>query len=91
MNRPPALLFGVPIADVTMDETTTRGIWVREGAISEIRRARMEGLQGRGLRIDLVLGSASVAERLEWSAIDRNARKGKSPSDHAPVIVDLTS
>jgi exodeoxyribonuclease-3 len=45
--------------------------------------------QGRGLRIDLVLGSAGVAERCEWSAIDRNARKGKSPSDHAPVMVDL--
>jgi exodeoxyribonuclease-3 len=47
--------------------------------------------QGRGLRIDLVLGSASVAERLEWSAVDRNARKGKSPSDHAPVMVDLAT
>ena len=45
--------------------------------------------QGRGMRIDLVLGSASVAERCEWAAIDRNARKGKSPSDHAPVLVDL--
>jgi exodeoxyribonuclease-3 len=45
--------------------------------------------QGRGLRIDLVLGSRGVAERCEWSAIDRNARKGKSPSDHAPVMVDL--
>jgi exodeoxyribonuclease-3 len=45
--------------------------------------------QGRGLRIDLVLGSASVADRCEWSVVDRNARKGKSPSDHAPVIVDL--
>ncbi len=45
--------------------------------------------QGRGLRIDLVLGSASVAKRCEWSAIDRNARKGKQPSDHAPVMVDL--
>jgi exodeoxyribonuclease-3 len=45
--------------------------------------------QGRGMRIDLVLGSASVAQRLEWSVIDRNARKGKSPSDHTPVIVDL--
>ncbi len=44
---------------------------------------------GRGMRIDLVLGSASVAEKLTWSAIDRNARKGKQPSDHAPVIVDL--
>jgi exodeoxyribonuclease III len=45
--------------------------------------------QGRGLRIDLVLGSASVAERCRWSVVDRNARKGTSPSDHAPVIVDL--
>jgi exodeoxyribonuclease-3 len=47
--------------------------------------------QGRGLRIDLVLASPTVAARCEWSAIDRNARKGKSPSDHAPVMVDLTS
>jgi exodeoxyribonuclease-3 len=46
--------------------------------------------QGRGLRIDLMLGSVSVAERCEWSVIDRNARKGTSPSDHTPVIVDLT-
>jgi exodeoxyribonuclease-3 len=45
--------------------------------------------QGRGLRIDLVLGSASVADRLDWAVIDRNARKGKQPSDHAPVVVDL--
>jgi exodeoxyribonuclease-3 len=45
--------------------------------------------QGRGLRIDLVLGSASIAKRCEWSTVDRNARKGKLPSDHAPVVVDL--
>jgi exodeoxyribonuclease-3 len=45
--------------------------------------------QGRGLRIDLVLGSAPVARRCAWSIIDRNARKGQSPSDHAPVIVEL--
>ncbi len=45
--------------------------------------------QGRGMRIDHVLGTASVADRLEWCVIDRNARKGKQPSDHAPVIVDL--
>jgi exodeoxyribonuclease III len=45
--------------------------------------------QGRGLRIDLVLGSPSIAERAQWTVIDRNARKGKSPSDHAPVVVDL--
>jgi exodeoxyribonuclease-3 len=44
---------------------------------------------GRGLRIDLVLGTASVAQRCEFAIVDRNARKGTSPSDHAPVIVDL--
>ena len=45
--------------------------------------------QGRGMRIDLVLASASLAERSELALIDRNARKGKSPSDHAPVVVDF--
>jgi exodeoxyribonuclease-3 len=45
--------------------------------------------QGRGLRIDLVLGSASVAARSRFAIVDRNARKGQQPSDHAPVIVDL--
>ncbi len=45
--------------------------------------------QGRGMRIDLVLGTRSVADRLQWSIVDRNARKGQSPSDHAPVLVDL--
>ena len=45
--------------------------------------------QGRGMRIDLVLASASVASRIEWAVIDRNARKGQQPSDHAPVVIDL--
>jgi len=45
--------------------------------------------KGIGMRIDLVLGSVPVAERVEWALIDRNARKGKSPSDHAPVVVQL--
>ena len=45
--------------------------------------------QGRGLRIDLVMASRAVADRAEWTVIDRNARKGQSPSDHAPVIVDV--
>jgi len=45
--------------------------------------------QGRGLRIDLVLATAPVASRMTWCIVDRNARKGQSPSDHAPVVVDL--
>jgi exodeoxyribonuclease-3 len=46
--------------------------------------------QGRGMRIDLVLGTRSVAARTTWSIVDRNARKGESPSDHAPVLVELS-
>jgi len=42
------------------------------------------------MRIDLVLATKSVADRVTWTVVDRNARKGKLPSDHAPVIVDLS-
>ncbi len=42
-----------------------------------------------GMRIDLVLASEPVAARVAAAWIDRQARKGKAPSDHAPVIVDL--
>ena len=45
--------------------------------------------QDLGMRIDLVLASASVAARAQAAWVDREARKGKLPSDHAPVIVDL--
>jgi exodeoxyribonuclease III len=42
-----------------------------------------------GMRIDLVLAAEPVAQRVEAAWIDRKARKGKGPSDHAPVVVDL--
>jgi exodeoxyribonuclease III len=45
--------------------------------------------QDLGMRIDLVLASASVASRVRAAWVDRQARKGRGPSDHAPVIVDL--
>jgi exodeoxyribonuclease III len=45
--------------------------------------------KGKGMRIDLILATERVAERARAVLIDRNARKGKSPSDHAPVIADL--
>jgi exodeoxyribonuclease-3 len=45
--------------------------------------------QDLGMRIDLVLASDAVAERVRAAWVDRHARKGKGPSDHAPVIVDL--
>ena len=45
--------------------------------------------QDLGMRIDLVLAGGSVAERVRAAWVDRKARKGSGPSDHAPVIVDL--
>ncbi|HEV7528085.1 MAG TPA: exodeoxyribonuclease III [Solirubrobacteraceae bacterium] len=42
-----------------------------------------------GMRIDLVLASHTVADRVRAAWVDRQARKGTGPSDHAPVIVDL--
>ena len=41
------------------------------------------------MRIDLIMATEALAARAEASTIDRNARKGKQPSDHAPVIVDF--
>ncbi len=45
--------------------------------------------QDLGMRIDLLLAGGPVADRVEAAWVDRQARKGKGPSDHAPVIVDL--
>lgn len=45
--------------------------------------------QDLGMRIDLILASVPVAERVKAAWVDRQARKGSGPSDHAPVIMDL--
>lgn len=45
--------------------------------------------QNLGMRIDLMLATDSVASRVKAAWVDRHARKGTGPSDHAPVIVDL--
>jgi len=44
----------------------------------------------RGMRIDFALCSPALASRVTGALIDREERKGKGPSDHAPVILDLT-
>ena len=45
--------------------------------------------KGLGMRIDHLYVTRSVAERCRAAEIDRDARKGKLPSDHAPVYIDL--
>jgi exodeoxyribonuclease-3 len=46
--------------------------------------------RGWGLRIDHFLVTSSIAARLRDVTIDREARKGEQPSDHAPVVLDLS-
>ncbi|MDT0304149.1 exodeoxyribonuclease III [Streptomonospora wellingtoniae] len=43
----------------------------------------------KGMRIDFVLASPALAARVSGALIDREERKGKGASDHAPVMVDL--
>jgi exodeoxyribonuclease-3 len=46
--------------------------------------------KGKGMRIDHILATPPLAERTAAVLIDRNARKGEKPSDHAPMLVDFT-
>jgi exodeoxyribonuclease-3 len=45
--------------------------------------------KNRGMRIDLVYANQPFTEAVTDSYVDREERKGKGPSDHAPVVVDL--
>ena len=45
--------------------------------------------QDKGMRIDLVYATGPLAGRVSSAVIDREARKGKGPSDHAPIVVEI--
>jgi exodeoxyribonuclease III len=45
--------------------------------------------KNRGMRIDLIYGNGAFAGAVKDSYVDREERKGKGASDHAPVVVDL--
>jgi exodeoxyribonuclease-3 len=46
--------------------------------------------RNEGMRIDFVLANAALAERVQAASIERNERKGDGPSDHVPVVVELS-
>jgi exodeoxyribonuclease-3 len=50
-------------------------------------RQRFE--RNRGMRIDFILGSPTLAARVTGAFIDRDERGGQGASDHAPVVVEL--
>ena len=71
-----------------------------DGGWAEVTRAHAPGYtywdyyrqrfeRDRGLKIDFVLGSSALAERVTGAFVDRDERSGKGASDHAPVVVDL--
>jgi len=45
--------------------------------------------KNKGMRIDLVYADAAVTAAVTDAYVDREERKGKGPSDHAPVVVDV--
>jgi exodeoxyribonuclease-3 len=70
-------------ADVVRPYTPGPGVYTYWD-YTQLRFPRREGM-----RIDFVLGSPALAARTTGALIDREERKGKGASDHAPVIVDL--
>ena len=78
-----AELVGLGLSDVLRDR------WPSETVFTywDYRAGRFH--QDKGMRIDLVLAGSEPAGRVVAAWVDRKARKGSGPSDHAPVIVDL--
>ena len=78
-----ARLEDLPLRDVVRDR------WPHERVFTywDYRAGMFH--QDLGMRIDLILAAPAVAERVRAAWVDRQARKGSGPSDHAPVIVDL--
>jgi exodeoxyribonuclease-3 len=42
-----------------------------------------------GLRLDYILATSRLAKKCRSATIDRDARKGEKPSDHAPVVAEF--
>jgi exodeoxyribonuclease-3 len=78
-----AEIKGIGLSDVVRDRWPTERIFT----YWDYRAGRFH--RDLGMRIDLVLAGADVAGRVQAAWVDRKARKGTAPSDHAPVIVDL--
>lgn len=70
-------------ADVVRPHTPGPGVYTYWD-YTQLRFPRREGM-----RIDFILASPALASRVTSALIDRQERKGKGASDHAPVVVDV--
>lgn len=76
-------LVDTGFADLVRPHTPGPGVYTYWD-YQQLRFPRREGM-----RIDFLLGTPAVQRRVQAAHIARDQRKGKSPSDHAPVVVDL--
>jgi exodeoxyribonuclease III len=79
-----AAVVDAGFADVVRPHTPGPGVYTYWD-YTQLRFPRREGM-----RIDFVLASPALASRVTAASIDREERKGKGASDHAPVLVELT-
>jgi exodeoxyribonuclease-3 len=78
-----AALLDVGLRDVTREHLPDAGVYTWWS----YRPGQLES--NRGLRIDLALGSPTIADRVRGVWIDRDERSGPVASDHAPLVLDL--
>ncbi|MBK5217930.1 MAG: endonuclease/exonuclease/phosphatase family protein, partial [Propionibacteriales bacterium] len=76
------------LLDVGFDEVT-RGYTPGPGVYTFWDYQQLRFPKRQGMRIDFVLATERLRARVTGASIDREERKGKGASDHAPVIVDL--
>jgi hypothetical protein len=91
MAGPSVVGLRVPESTGALTVDANRGIAPTDEDVFDPGRTsrRPSARQDLGMRIDLVLASQPVAARVRAAWVDRQPRKDKGPSDHAPVIVDL--
>lgn len=67
-----------------------RQLYDQDGLFTYWDYRRGDFHQHKGMRIDLCYVTKPLAERLTYALVDRNARKGKGPSDHTAMLVDFS-
>jgi exodeoxyribonuclease-3 len=99
-NGDPSIVVGVS-THVSPEERASFAAFAEMGLIDTVRPLIPEGYtywdykqlrfpRNEGIRIDFILGNQEFADLVTDASIHRNERKGDGPSDHVPVVVDVT-
>jgi len=99
-NGDPSIVVGVS-THVSPEERASFAAFAEMGLIDTVRPIIPEGYtywdykqlrfpRNEGIRIDFILGNQEFADLVTDASIHRDERKGDGPSDHVPVVVDVT-